>query len=94
MAKKRPRKEPPIRQQRIAGSMDLPTENVLRKAAEYVEALLQRMALQQDENALRGELIELMKADGLETFALDGHTITLVHAETNKITVKKDGDAN
>lgn len=86
-------KEPSVRQQRIAGTIDVPTETVLKKAEEYVGTLQQRMAAQVDENALRGELIELMKEGGLETFELDGHTVTLTHSETDKITVKKVSDA-
>lgn len=88
MAKKKKKKMEPIRQQRIPGSIDVPTENVLRKGEEYVEILQSRMALQQDENALRSELIDLMNDAGLKEFALDGHTVALTHSETDKITVK------
>ena len=92
MAKRKPKKsaELPVRQQRIPGTIDVPTEAVLRKAEEYVEMLQRRMAAQQDENAFRSELIELMKEGKIETFALDGHTVTLSQTETDKITVKKD----
>jgi hypothetical protein len=89
MAKKTKR-EPKPRQQRIPGTIDVPTEAVLKKAEEYVETLQSRMTLQTDEGALRQELIELMKAGGVVTFALDGHTVTLKHLESDKIEVKKD----
>ncbi len=79
-----------MRQQRIPGTIDAPTEAILRKAEYYVEILGQRMAYQQDEAALRQELIEMMKEANLETFSTDGHTVTLVHAETDKIAVQKD----
>ncbi|MEE9185235.1 MAG: hypothetical protein V3U39_12290 [Acidimicrobiia bacterium] len=91
------KKKANIRQQRIPGSIDVPTDKVLRKAEQYVEILHQRMGAQVDENALRTELIEVMKAATIDVFELDGHTVSLTHSESDKITVKKlsgdtDGD--
>lgn len=90
-------REPKPRQQRIPGTIDVPTEAVLKKAEEYVEMLHGRMAAQQDENAFRAELIDLMLEANLTEFALDGHTVTLTHSECDKLSVKKipeetDGD--
>lgn len=82
------------RQQRIPGTIDLPTENVLRKAEDYVAVLSKRMTLQEDESALRKELIDLMKEAQIETFAIDGHTVTLVHAVSDKIQIKKETGAD
>ncbi len=90
MAKKK--KMGPIRQQRIPGSIDLPTEKVVRKGEEYILMLESRMAAQQDENAFRAELIELMNEADLKEFALEGHRVTLTHSENDKITVKKISD--
>jgi len=92
MAKKKTSREPKVRQQRIPGSIDVPTENVIRKGEEYVEMLQSRMGAQLDENAFRSELIDLMNDAGLTEFSLDGHTVTLTHSETDKITVKKVSD--
>ncbi len=91
------KKKAAIRQQRIPGSIDVPTDKVIRKGEEYVEMLQSRMAAQQDENAFRAELIEMMNEADLTEFTLDGHTVTLTHSECDKITVKKvsgdtDGD--
>jgi len=82
----------PIRQQRIPGTIDAPTEAVVRKAEQYVEMLQHRMTCQEDENGFRAELIELMQEAKLTTFTLDTHTVTLTHSECNRIVVKKVAD--
>lgn len=87
---KRPKKSSALRQQRIPGSIDAPTDAVLRKAESYVEVLGERMKLQGDENALRAELIDMMKEADLVTFTLNGHMVTLTCSETEKIVIKKD----
>ncbi len=97
MAKRQPKKkaQSPVRQLRIPGSIDVPTDKVLRKAEQYVQTLQHRMATQIDENAFRIELIEVMRATNIETFELDGHTVTLTRSESDKITVKKvSGDTD
>lgn len=85
MAKKS--REP--KQQRIPGTIDVAREPVVRKAQEYVEALTLRMSTQESENVLRAELIDLMIAEDLREFTLDGHEVKLEHTEKDKITIKK-----
>lgn len=80
------------RQQRLPGTIDEPTQAVLAKAEAYVELLYGRMRQQEAENTARDELIELMRADDIREFALDGYEIKLKHTEKDKIAVKKTGE--
>ena len=85
----RKKKREPLRQQRIPGTIDVPTEEVLKKGEHYVEMLRTRMSTQEVENVLRSELIELMRGHKIEQFQLDGYEVKLTHSETDKITIKK-----
>lgn len=82
------RKEQAPKQQRIPGTIDVAREAVCHKAQAYVETLQLRMSTQEAENVLRAEVIDLMIAEDLKEFTLDGHEVKLTHTETDKLTIK------
>ena len=54
-----------------------------------MRALYGRMEIQKQEDVLRGELIDVMKAADVVTCELDGFVVTLEHQEKDKVKVKK-----
>ena len=77
------------RQQRIAGTFDPPVETVQEAAEKYVELLMTRMQTQEEENAARRELIEVMVEHDVMECETDGYKVNRVHLEEDKVKVKK-----
>ena len=83
------RKRKTERQQRIAGTFDPPVEAVQEAAEKYVELLMTRMQTQEEENAARRELIEVMVEHNVMECETEGYKVNRVHLEEDKVKVKK-----
>jgi hypothetical protein len=77
------------RQQRIAGTFDPPVEAVQEAAEKYVELLMTRMQTQEEENAARRELIEVMVEHDVMECETECYKVNRVHLEEDKVKVKK-----
>ncbi len=78
-------------QQRIPGTQTPEEAAVDKLAGEYVKKLHGRQKLQIVENALRGELLLLMKKNKVSRTEIDGTEVEIVPGE-DKIKTKKLGD--
>jgi len=83
------RKKQSERQQRIAGTFDPPVEAVQEAAEKYIELLMMRMQTQEEENAARRELIDVMVEHNVMECETDGYKVNRVHMEEDKVKVKK-----
>jgi len=81
------------RQQPLPGTEDRAIRPIEEAAARYADIRDQRMALNQDEAALKQSLIRLMKRNGKTHYKRDGIEIDLIsEAESIRVRVRKPGD--
>lgn len=77
-------------QPKLPGTFEPVPDAVTEKATEYVGTLYERMEMQEQENTLRGQLIELMVEHDVGECDLDDYSVSLTTSpETRKIKVKK-----
>lgn len=88
-----PRPKAKDKQKRIAGTFDPPVEIVQEVAEKYVELLTTRMQTQEDENAARRKLIEVMVEHDVMECEIDGYNVVRIHLEEDKVRVKKIQEA-
>ena len=81
------------RQQNLPEMEDRKIEALEEKAQEYAEARDERMGLSRQEIELKGQLLQLMKAQKREHYKRGPITIDIVHESENiKVKVKAAGD--